>query len=169
MLLRSRPVSVRMALPLSLMGDLRRCHAWEKKACRSKFWSNSSFISTCMSRRMFLMIFCIFSGILFGICLEVGNYFVSLQQRCNVGGISHVGIARCAGFGMTICIFFCLYKPHIVDKLAICQLTFELDSSSLILHCINTKKESMVSPRFYSVVWYSTSIGKPVFKFGRSF
>lgn len=73
-------MSVRMALPLSLMGDLRRCQAWEKKACRSKFWSNSSFMSTAMSRRMFLMIFCMFSGILFKICLEVGYFFVSLHR-----------------------------------------------------------------------------------------
>lgn len=38
--------------------------------------------------------------------LEVTDFFVPLQQRCNVGGISHVGVARCAGFGMTICVFF---------------------------------------------------------------
>ena len=120
-------------------------------------------------RHRFSSLFYYFLDIFGHIVWRLRIIFVPLQQRCNVGGISHVGIARCAGFGMTICIFFCLYKPHIVDKLSICQLTFELDSSSLILHSINTKRESMVSPWFYSVVWYSTSIGKPVFKFGRSF
>lgn len=58
-------VSTRMCPPCRV-GDFRRCHSLEKNACRSKFWSNSSVSSTWMSRRVFFIIFWIFSGILFG-------------------------------------------------------------------------------------------------------
>lgn len=48
------------------------------------------------------------------ISLEVADFFVSLHRRCIVGGIPHVGIVRCAGYEMTICIFFFVYMNFII-------------------------------------------------------
>ena len=78
------------------------------------------------------------------------GFFVPLQQRCNVGGISHVGVARCAGFGMTICVFFCLYKLHHIKQFPICYFAFELNRLPLICDLVNTEIATVMYSCFSS-------------------
>ena len=98
-----------------------------------------------------------------------GNFLYLCKRRCNVGGISHVDIVRCAGFGMTICIFSCLYESHIINKFPICHFAFKLNGSSLIFYSIDTIRKSMMSALFYSIARNSSSIGKPTAELGGCF
>lgn len=70
--------------------------------------------------------------------LEVTDFFVILwaKMQCRRHfSCRHRKMCRLRNDQLHLFLF---YKPHIVYKFAICHLAFELDSSSLILHGINT-------------------------------
>jgi hypothetical protein len=82
--------------------------------------------------------------------LNFESLLLFLQQRSNVGGISHVGIARCAGRRNDHLLLFYLYELHHVEQFSIGHFAFELYVLSLPSNSIHTEHVVMVSPLFGS-------------------